>query len=311
MKIEISGKVDFKQNIQDAFENNWLICIDGKKSEFSFESDEIDPYEVVTYSGSIILKPKKEGILRKAEQIKMFIEMKNHENFSFVTTDLIHHDGGVFHFLTPPKRCFASTFILHIEIPKLKDVELSNSKDHLKKLLQTGEHADVIIKTTGNDIPVHKFMLTRYEHFDQMFKSDIQEARIGIVKTRHDYELMFELMKYIYYEECNLDKFAIDLLTVSDEYNIVDLFNLCENFLIKSITMDNFFDVALIVIANERLKKLKKEIIKFFSENQIEIITTEKWCEFAEKYPRHAMDYMEIQAHNAYKKMRLSHMDDV
>ncbi|KAG5675428.1 hypothetical protein PVAND_005333 [Polypedilum vanderplanki] len=333
--FDFTGNVQSKQCFKDKFGNNWFIFINEIKSNYSIIPSSNRSWnptitnhnrivinqahdnnkETFVYYGNIILKPINEAILQKVEEIKILMKMQNgSSNFSIIPK---HQHGGVFSFCLNQQYSRLVKYDLHVEFPDFKKDDLNSSKEYLKKLLETGEYSDVVIKTKSKDINVHKMILSRYEYYDRMFKNKTKEAQTGVIDSGHDYKMMVELMKYIYYEKCNLNDFALDLLVLADQYNISNLFSICEKFLINDITIENFFDITKVIEQITKAVNLRKSIIKFFADNQIKIITTDQWNEFKkdEVHYKTAMNLMEAHAHyihegsqneNSNKRAKLS-----
>ena len=79
--------------------------------------------------------------------------------------------------------------------------------------------------------------------FDAMLTHDFEEAKTGrIILEDVAAEVFDGILKFLYTDEIEcafLERFAEDLYRVVDKYNLEKLFRLCEDWLLKKVTVEN------------------------------------------------------------------------
>lgn len=112
-----------------------------------------------------------------------------------------------------------------------------------------------------------------------MFKhAETKESQTGVVTvTDHTSEAVSDMLEYMYSGQLkNLDKMAEELFQLADKYNISNLKKICEEILIKKLSLDNA--CRLLMLADlHSANDLKKACIKFIFENRKTLLQTEEW----------------------------------
>lgn len=174
-------------------------------------------------------------------------------------------------------------------------LEVGGALAHYKDLLESGRCSDVTIKTGAKErkeIKAHKLILMRSEFFDKMLNSDhAKEAQTGIIELEEEYDLIYELCRYLYYEKFD-NKFAIDLLDIGDKYLIKNLVSECKQYLKDNISKENFIDVILCA-DKVNAESLKETVIDFIIKNCKYVFASSEWKELKEGHPQLAMLVME------------------
>jgi hypothetical protein len=121
------------------------------------------------------------------------------------------------------------------------------TKAHLKNLFESGALADITIKSKDKILKVHKPILTRSEVFAKMLSGETKEAHSAVIKIEDiSYEVLFEMCRYLYYDEVpKMKSLALELMVAADKYMVEDLAAKCEKFLMDNITIENFHDVLV------------------------------------------------------------------
>lgn len=101
------------------------------------------------------------------------------------------------------------------------------------------------------------------ERFWQLFTSEMQESKEGVFRIdNYSYEAVLAFLEYIYCGEFDIDKYSFDfhfeLLQISDEYMIEDLYKICHKKLKSKINVNNVCDI-LVAADNMNLKELKAQ----------------------------------------------------
>lgn len=109
----------------------------------------------------------------------------------------------------------------------------------------------------------------------------MQESKDNVFRIdNYSYEAVVGFLGYIYYGECDIDKysfeFLFELLQISDEYLIDDLYKICHKKLKSKITVNNVCDI-LVASDNLNLEELKTQCLDIIVINFTEIITKESY----------------------------------
>ena len=98
-----------------------------------------------------------------------------------------------------------------------------------------------------------------------LLTSDMQESKESVLKIDNfSYEAVLAFLEYIYCGEFDIDKYSFDflfeLLHISDEYMIEDLYKICHKKLKGKINVNNVCEI-LVASDNMNLKELKSQCI--------------------------------------------------
>lgn len=106
--------------------------------------------------------------------------------------------------------------------------------------------ADVTFKIKQTELTAHKFILASSSNvFRTMFYGNYQEKCKDVVVEDVDYDVMVALFDYIYTREIesNEVKFALNLATAADKYDIGRLYTICVSIALENLAEDNVVDV--------------------------------------------------------------------
>jgi hypothetical protein len=143
-------------------------------------------------------------------------------------------------------------------------------KNLKSKIFNHPEFSDITIEVKDKKVFAHKgsprsaaILATQCEKFWLLFTSDMQESKEKVFKIdNYSYEAVVAFLGYIYYGECDIDKysfeFLFELLQISDEYLIDDLYKICHKKLKSKITVNNVCDI-LVSADNLNLEELKAQ----------------------------------------------------
>ena len=146
-------------------------------------------------------------------------------------------------------------------------------------LLSIGKVSDMIIKASdGIEFKVHKAILTsRSEYFKSMFDHDnVLESKQNLIEiTDFKSNVVHEMLCYLYANEVHLDDCVVELLALSDKYNMKELQIKCENRLARDLKSDNALDV-LHIAEMYNAKYLATKTRKFILKNSRQVMSGHK-----------------------------------
>lgn len=117
----------------------------------------------------------------------------------------------------------------------------------------------------------------------------MQEANENVLKIDDfSYEAVLAFLEYLYCGEFDIDKYSFDflfeLLHISDEYMMEDLYKICHKKLKSKINVNNVCDI-LVAADNMNLKELKVQCMEIIVATFNEIITKESYNKLV-KHPQ-------------------------
>lgn len=160
---------------------------------------------------------------------------------------------------------------------KAVKIENCQLKDNFKQLLESEMSADVIIKIGDTSFKAIKGILAaRSPVFSGMFShGELKENKKNeVIIEDIDVCVFHELLHFIYTDQTpNIETFAEDLLVAADKYQLNRLKNLCEDELIKKITVE--YAAELLVYADRyNAVQLKMEISEFIQNKLRDVVHT-------------------------------------
>merc|ERR1711874_645098 len=146
--------------------------------------------------------------------------------------------------------------------------------DKVKEFLEKKQHPDVEIICQGDSVPCHRLvMAARSDVLAAQLGSDLKEAREGKIDIK-------DMVHYMYTGDTG-DMFkykAKNLLVAANRYQLEELKEICQNFLITKIKTENALGMFVMGHANnaEHPKREAKEAIV---NNARDIVQQEGWKE--------------------------------
>ncbi|KAM8715527.1 hypothetical protein ACLKA7_002560 [Drosophila subpalustris] len=171
-----------------------------------------------------------------------------------------------------------------------KPIKVSESKisDDFDKLFESKKFSNVtIVAVGGQEIQAHKNILSaRCEVFEAMFNNEMEEKLQGRVTiTDVDPEVLTEMLRFIYTDQApKLDTMCEDLLAAANKYLLERLKNMCENFLLARLTIDNAAD-TLILANTHNASQLQAHTIDFINDKRDDVEQTNGWKQMALYHP--------------------------
>jgi len=141
----------------------------------------------------------------------------------------------------------------------------------MQKLLEDpiGNRSDFIIECMDKkEVHCHSHLLVAAsEYFQNMFATNSQESQDGRVFIRDlKKETCDVILKYIYTGELDVKQATLDLYKQANYLRLIELRDLCSNYLVNNLTTENCVDV---IVQADRIKDkaLKEACADFIEEN--------------------------------------------
>ena len=169
--------------------------------------------------------------------------------------------------------------------PLSTDSKLSQD---LERSFGDSSFSDIKIQCKGKIFECHRIILaSRSPVLKAMCSGGFEEGATGIIKLdSEDPEIVEEMLLFIYSGKSqNLSAAnAIELLKVSDIYQLDDLKKICAYNLSEKIDLSNCLR-HLVFGEMYRAEQLKEKSLKFLVKNIKTVIKTDEWLEFKKKQP--------------------------
>jgi len=150
----------------------------------------------------------------------------------------------------------------------------------LKECWMNDEFSDVQIKCDGVIFYCHRIILAkRSAHFRTMLEGKFKESQTRIIEIKEmDVDTLRAILKYIYSGELgNMETNAMSLMEASDRFDMPELKQICENYLIGNyIKIENIIDTLLMADLH-KAKMLKKAAMDMIVANSDAVIKQEGW----------------------------------
>ncbi|XP_065209054.1 RCC1 and BTB domain-containing protein 1-like isoform X2 [Planococcus citri] len=134
--------------------------------------------------------------------------------------------------------------------------------DSLKKAFDDPKFCDLFVVVEGKTIPVHKSILAvRCEHFAEVFQNDWSIEKPSVLEIEDgDFKVYKAFLKYVYTDQMDdtlsLDE-LIELLNLSNKYNVKLLAERCISLIQPNITVENVISLYERVIVMSSVTKMK------------------------------------------------------
>jgi len=167
--------------------------------------------------------------------------------------------------------------------------------DDLKNAFQEKNSFDVTVNCGDVSFKCSKFMLTaRSRVFKAMFQHDSMENQTNVVNIEDiEPKVLEEMLLYIHTGDSpNIKDLAKELLAAADYYQLDELKNSCQSFLSDTLDTDNAIGI-LIISDKYTASNLKKDALKFISENMKSISASSDWKKELSGYPSLPLEIIE------------------
>lgn len=131
----------------------------------------------------------------------------------------------------------------------------------------------------------------------------MQEAGQSVLPVaNYSYETVLAFLEYIYGEELEADKFSVDflfeLLQLSDEYLLDDLYKLCHKKIKAKVNVANVCDI-LVAADGLNLAEIKAQCLELTIANFAEVTQKESYNRMI-KYPHLLLEITREMANHMY-----------
>jgi len=169
----------------------------------------------------------------------------------------------------------------------------SNTGDNLStdlgKLLNNPARSDVTFLVEGRPIYAHRcVIMCRCDPLERMLEGPMREStQHEIVLHDQQYDVFMALLEYLYTDRVQAIQqktvkveFALDLLSVADQFLVEKLKMLCENSIQKSIDVDNV--AHMLSTADQRMAAgLRKKCFEYILRHFGKVIGTQAFSEIS------------------------------
>ncbi len=220
---------------------------------------------------------------------------------SSLQIDLLHTDGNVAKTICkmenetffPTQRCLGGNVVATLPRNEIGEdgkislkcsLEVKSGDDdeeealpELKWLedLKKGVYCDFNLKCEDEEIPVSRISLALLSPvFSAMFSENSEEAKNGhVIIEDVDLKSLKALVSFCH-GSLDKDDLTTEVLAAANKFKIRVLSQVCEDYLSKTMTVDNSIDYFLAASLNEA-NKLRTAAKKFITENLVEVEKTE------------------------------------
>ncbi|GAB2289800.1 hypothetical protein Dimus_024104 [Dionaea muscipula] len=162
--------------------------------------------------------------------------------------------------------------------------------------------------TPDNPVPANKFVLaSRSLVFKAMLETTMEESISGTIKISEvTRDSLHAFVNYLYTAEVCLDeKIASDLLALADKYQIKQLNELCQRYLIPFLNWDNSISYYAFAYKHSA-EKLLESSLSIITKNMDKFINSDDYRDLAKKDPSFLVgifeDYTKKHVNDAAKK---------
>ncbi|KAL5275906.1 BTBD9 family protein [Megaselia abdita] len=182
-----------------------------------------------------------------------------------------------------------------------------NSFNGFSKLLHSEKFSDITFSVEGKKIPTHKAILAiRCEYFSTMFDSGLmKESKDNLVKLDVPMKEFNSILEYIYtgYFKAHDEEEVLQVLSLSQEYLLTNLFKNIEEKLQPKITLENVFKIVKISKLLG-LDSVFENGCKFINRNLITVLKSPRLNELTIKSWEYILDL-----HNEENTQRISEIN--
>ncbi|XP_008559425.1 protein roadkill [Microplitis demolitor] len=224
------------------------------------------------------------GVLKKT------VEIRNWEDKCFINDFLTSYASLPF-MRRHGHNHYVHDIIIKFEIiwDNIKVLNENNLYDEMQQFYKSQDFSDLTLVVGEVAIPSHKVILSAHSDvFSTMLRSEFKESKENIISVKDiDVEAILEMLHFFYKgtTKANHDtKIALQMLEVSDIYQIEKLKEICESTLLKNMSVDNvlnIFDAA----DNHHAPNLVKSAINFIVSNSKKVFSASEFEQLFYKKP--------------------------
>lgn len=132
-----------------------------------------------------------------------------------------------------------------------KLVDMSFSSECMKKLYESMDHSDLIIKSSsGEEFKAHRWIITaRSPVLDRMFSEEMKENLSGVFEIDDSSEVVKTLIRFIYFGDSHnefddITAIDINLYDAAERYEIQELKIVCLRSIFKRLSVGNVLEIV-------------------------------------------------------------------
>ncbi|XP_065204210.1 speckle-type POZ protein-like [Planococcus citri] len=153
-----------------------------------------------------------------------------------------------------------------------------NLPKRLQRLLHDQTLVDVTFVVDGKNFGAHKSILAACSPvFEAMFKHDMQENRsnqVNISDIRS--EVFEEFLQFMYTDKTPNCKLVTELFLVADKYQVEGLRVLCQEIILKELSVENAIDLLFFADLH-KAEGLLKQVAFYIKIKPTHIMSTQSW----------------------------------
>ncbi|KAI1705071.1 BTB/POZ domain-containing protein [Ditylenchus destructor] len=170
--------------------------------------------------------------------------------------------------------------------------------DHIGKMWKSQLFTDCTLKVGSKSFPAHKCILGQWsEVFRKMFSPPTKEAESGVVEiTDFSPDAISAMLEYMYTGLVNnkvMEKYALELLALSDKYAVISLKEVCEVFLASRLTTKNFLQIMFLADRHSAAK-LKQACVDRLVMHGRAALQSKEWEELKSQNKELATELLEL-----------------
>ncbi|XP_065211321.1 speckle-type POZ protein-like [Planococcus citri] len=148
----------------------------------------------------------------------------------------------------------------------------------LERLLHNQTFVDVTFVVDGKNFGAHRSILAaRSPVFEAMFKHNMQENRLNEVNISDIRSEVFEeFLLFMYTDKTPNCKTVTELFLVADKYQVESLQVLCEEIILKELSVENAIDLLCFADLHGA-ERLVKQVGFYIKTNPANLISTQSW----------------------------------
>jgi len=182
-----------------------------------------------------------------------------------------------------------------------EEMKFQNCKqmmEDLRKAFEEKNSLDVTVNCGDASFECYKFMLTaRSPVFKAMFQHDTKENQTNVVNLKDiEPRVLEEMMLYIHTGDApNVKQLAKELLAVADFYQLNQLKYCCQEVLSETLDAKNSIGVLILSDMHSAMK-LRRDALKFVSENMNSVSLSCDWKKELAYYPSLQSEIISLQS---------------
>ncbi|XP_035231697.1 TD and POZ domain-containing protein 4-like [Stegodyphus dumicola] len=174
---------------------------------------------------------------------------------------------------------------------------LSNLSRDMQTMYEKKDLSDFILKCDTTEFQVHKCVLSaRSPIFASMFQHPVTENRENRVTiTDIDACVLQQLLMFVYTGRTNALSYSMarDLYSAADKYAILELKEMCRQFMTSSLTTSTAVEILILAdMHNDAL--LKSTAVNFISTNFEDFDTTKAWLSLLQEHPSLGIEVLSL-----------------